>query len=93
LLGTRRAEAVLADKGYDADAIVEHVEAMGAKVVIPPKRNRKLQREYDITLYKQRNRIDAASANSSAFADSPRDTKNQKPASKLSSPSPAHGCT
>jgi len=27
---------VLADKGYDADAIVEHVEAMGAKVVIHP---------------------------------------------------------
>jgi transposase len=40
LLGKRRAEAVLADKGYDADAIVEHVEAMEAKVVIPPKRNR-----------------------------------------------------
>jgi transposase len=58
LLGTRKAEAVLADKGYDADAIVEHVEAMGAKVVIPPKRNRKLQREYDKTLYKQRNRIE-----------------------------------
>jgi transposase len=31
LLGKRRAEAVLADKGYDSDAIVEHVEAMGAK--------------------------------------------------------------
>ena len=50
LLSTRKAEAVLADKGYDADAIVEHVEAMGAKAVIPPKRNRKVQREYDKTL-------------------------------------------
>jgi len=40
LLGQYQAEAVLADKGYDADAIVEHVEAMGAKAVIPPKRNR-----------------------------------------------------
>lgn len=58
LLGRHKAEAVLADKGYDADAIIEHIEAMGAKVVIPPKRNRKAQREYDKALYKQRNRIE-----------------------------------
>jgi transposase len=58
LLGKRQAEAVLADKGYDSDAIVEHIEAMGAQAVIPPKRNRKLQRNYDKTLYKQRNRIE-----------------------------------
>jgi transposase len=58
LLGQHQAEAVLADKGYDADAIVEHVEAMGAKAVIPSKRNRKIQREYDKDLYKQRNRIE-----------------------------------
>jgi transposase len=36
LLGERKAEAVLADKGYDADAIVEHIEAMGGTAVIPP---------------------------------------------------------
>ena len=58
LLGQCKAEAVLADKGYDSDAIVEHIETMGAKAVIPPKRNRKIQREYDKTLYKQRNRIE-----------------------------------
>jgi len=58
LLGQREAEAVLADKGYDSDAIVEHIEATGAKAVIPPKSNRKVQREYDKTLYKQRNRIE-----------------------------------
>jgi transposase len=58
LLGQCEAEAVLADKGYDSDAIVEHIEATGAKAVIPPKRNRKVQREYDKTLYKQRNRIE-----------------------------------
>jgi transposase len=51
-------KAVLADKGYDADAIVEHIEAMGAKAVIPPKSNRKQQREYDEDLYKKRNRIE-----------------------------------
>jgi IS5 family transposase len=31
LLGQHNAEAVLADKGYDSDAIVEHVERMGAR--------------------------------------------------------------
>ena len=58
LLGTRQVEAVLADKGYDSDAIVAHVEAHGAKAVIPPRRNRKQPREYDRELYKQRNRIE-----------------------------------
>ena len=58
MLGKRQAEAVLADKGYDSDAIVENVEARGAKAVIPPKRNRKVQCEYDKDLYKQRNRIE-----------------------------------
>jgi transposase len=58
LLGGRQAEAVLADKGYDSNAIVEHIRAMGAVAVIPPKSNRKVQREYDKELYKQRNRIE-----------------------------------
>ena len=58
LLGERKTSHVLADKGYDSDAIVEHVATMGAVAVIPPKRNRKVQREYDKDLYKQRNRIE-----------------------------------
>jgi transposase len=58
LLGERKVSYVLADKGYDTDAIVEHVATMGAVAVIPPKRNRKQQREYDKDLYKQRNRIE-----------------------------------
>ena len=58
LLAQRKAEPVLADKGYDSNAIVEHIAGMGAIAVIPPKRNRKQQREYDKTLYKQRNRIE-----------------------------------
>ena len=49
---------MLADKGYDSDAIVEHVEAFVAKAVIPPKRNRKVKRNYDKDLYQQRNRIE-----------------------------------
>jgi transposase len=58
LLGERQPRAVLADKGYDADAIVQHIEATGATPVIPPKANRKMSRPYDQTLYKQRNRIE-----------------------------------
>jgi transposase len=58
LLGERKTEAVLADKGYDSDAIVAQVRAMGAVAVIPPKSNRKVQREFDKELYKQRNRIE-----------------------------------
>src|SRR3954466_3372163 len=44
LLGEGKAEAGLADKGYDADALVQHIEASGAQPVIPPKANRKVQR-------------------------------------------------
>jgi transposase len=58
LLGERKANAVLADKGYDVDALVQHIEASGAQSVIPPKANRKVQRPYNKTLYKQRNRIE-----------------------------------
>jgi len=59
LLGDRKTEAVIADKGYDSDKIVEHVEeTMRARAVIPPRSNRKQQRDYDRTLYKLRNRIE-----------------------------------
>lgn len=59
LLGQRKAEAVIADKGYDSDKLVQHVEeTMQAKAVIPPRSNRKQQREYDKALYKLRNRIE-----------------------------------
>jgi len=57
LLGERKAEAVLADKGYDADSIVQPIETAGATAVIPPKANRKTPRPYHKTLYKQRHRI------------------------------------
>jgi transposase len=58
LLGEYKAEAVLADKGYDTDAIVQHIERSGAEPVIPPKANRKVSRPYNKTLYKQRNQIE-----------------------------------
>jgi transposase len=54
------AEALLADKGYDTDAIVEQAKHQGMEVVIPPKRNRKEQREYDKELYKLRHLVENA---------------------------------
>lgn len=52
------ADTAIADKGYDADHLVDQFANRGAKVVIPPKRNRKVQRPYDADLYKERNRIE-----------------------------------
>ncbi len=52
------AGAVLADKAYDADDVVDTVEASGAKAVIPPKSNRKQLREFDAAHYKNRNLIE-----------------------------------
>ena len=53
-----KAEAAIGDKGYDADHFVDRVADTGTEVVIPPKRNRKVQRSYDVDLYKERNRIE-----------------------------------
>lgn len=58
MLAGQQAEAVIADRGYDADVLVVQSQRIGAQAVIPPKRNRKLQRAYDRDLYKQRNRIE-----------------------------------
>jgi transposase len=49
---------VLADKGYDADAIRAALEAQGIAVVIPGKRNRKVQPAIDGDIYALRNRVE-----------------------------------
>lgn len=51
-------DATLGDKGYDSDKFVEAIKATGAEVVIPPMRHRKVQREYDKHLYKERNKVE-----------------------------------
>lgn len=38
---------VLDDKGYYADALVQHLRMQGTEPVIPPRNNRLVQREYD----------------------------------------------
>ena len=52
------AGAVIADKGYDADVLVDAITKAGAEPVISPKRNRKNQRAYDVQLYRERNVIE-----------------------------------
>ena len=58
LLGDRKPEAVIADKGYDTDLILNHLEENDIAAVVPPRRTRKLQRAFDRALYRQRNRIE-----------------------------------
>ena len=58
LIDGLKAGAVIADKGDDADGFVQAATATGAEVVIPPKRNRKTQRSYDVHLYRERNAIE-----------------------------------
>ena len=54
------AAALLADRGYDVNAIIEQARTMGMEIVIPPKKNRKEQRNYDKDLYKLRHLVENA---------------------------------
>ena len=47
LIAGLSAEHLIADKGYDSDALVAQAEQQGMRVVIPPRKNRKVLREYD----------------------------------------------
>lgn len=52
------ADAVLADKAYDSNALRATIEAIGAEVVIPSNRTRKIIIPHDPITYKHRNRIE-----------------------------------
>jgi transposase len=52
------AATVIADRGYDSDALRAFIKKRGAKPVIPPKKNRTVQYRYDKVLYKTRNRVE-----------------------------------
>ena len=41
-------DALLADKAFDADWLLQDLDQRGATAVIPPKANRKIQRDYDV---------------------------------------------
>ena len=59
LLPLVESDIVLADKGFDADErVLIPLQKAGKVAVIPPKANRKIQREYDKDLYKARHLIE-----------------------------------
>jgi transposase len=51
---------LFADKAYDTDEIVNKITQQAIEVVIPPKRNRKHQREFNSDLYKLRHLVENA---------------------------------
>jgi len=52
------AKQLLADRGYDADWFRDALMDKGIEPCIPPRKNRKIQIEYDKILYKQRHKIE-----------------------------------
>jgi transposase len=51
-------KALLGDKGYDADSLINSLEVRAIKTVIPPKSNRKVKRDCDFALYAERNLVE-----------------------------------
>jgi transposase len=54
------ADYLLADKGYDSEAILEAAKRNGMEAVIPPRKNRKEQRWFDKEVYKLRHLVENA---------------------------------
>jgi|SaaInl8_200m_RNA_FD_contig_71_803291_length_920_multi_2_in_0_out_0_2 transposase len=53
-----KANYALMDKAYDADKLIEQLKQQGIIPVIPPKSNRKEQRDYDKHIYKERSLVE-----------------------------------
>ena len=58
LLALVEPKALLGDKGYDADHFVDSLTERNISVVIPPKSNRKVKRDCDFALYRERNLVE-----------------------------------
>lgn len=52
------AKEMLADRGCDSDRFRKALTAEGIMPCIPPRKNRKVQIDYNKTLYKQRHKIE-----------------------------------
>jgi len=50
--------AVVADKAYDTNKVLDTLAQQQAEAVIPPKANRLDQRQYDENLYADRNKVE-----------------------------------
>ena len=80
-----RPGSLSADKAYDSDAIIDHLNAEGIEAVIPPRSNRLVQRPFDEHLYKIVIWSSDLSAASSTSGVSPPVTTNWPLALLLSS--------
>jgi transposase len=60
LIAGIQADYLVADRGYDTNAILAQAAAQGMTAVIPPKKNRLDQRSYDKALYKLRHLVENA---------------------------------
>lgn len=58
LIEKAEAGAIIGDKGYDSDQVVMLIESRGSLAVIPSKSNRKVAREHDKELYRERNHVE-----------------------------------
>ena len=85
LMVADRITALLADKGYDADAIRDELARSGVEAVIPAKSNRRVPVPHDRVKYRWRNQIERLFNNSRTGAGSPpATTKPQSPTSASS---------
>ena len=50
----------MADRGYDSNDIISQAINQGMEPIIPPRKNRTVQREYDRYLYKLRHLVENA---------------------------------
>lgn len=56
--GLRLADDVVADRGFFAHAIIDLIEASGAKAHIPSQTNVRVRRIVDLAVYRQRNLVE-----------------------------------
>ncbi len=49
---------IIADKGYDSNNFIKTLQKHNCAITIPPKRNRKIKRDYDSDHYKERHLIE-----------------------------------
>ena len=49
---------VIGDRAYDSSEIINYVKENNGIAVIPPRKNRKMQSEYNKEIYKDRNKIE-----------------------------------
>jgi transposase len=71
LLEAADPRALIGDKAYDADLLIEMLDRRAITPVIPPKENRKEKRDCDFALYRERNLAERFWNKSSTTEQSP----------------------